>query len=73
MLSLRARLESSNLMMVKDLRVMPNNSPNPSEQAGVRIGDIVEQIDGQRPRDLHEAVAMLKNAKNSVTLVVVRK
>jgi C-terminal processing protease CtpA/Prc len=63
----------SGRMIVKDLRRMPGDARNPSEQAGVRVGDIVERINGEIPRNLAEAVNLLKNAKMSVGLAVLRR
>ena len=64
--------ESSNHIMIKDLRKMPDNSPNPSEIAGVRVGDEVERINGEAPSNLQDAVNMLKNSRHSVTLTILR-
>ena len=60
-------------MVVKELRKMPNGITNPSELAGVKIGDIVEMINGIYPKSLQDAVNMLKNVKDTVTLSVIRK
>ena len=65
--------ETGSLMVVKDLRKMPGNLPNPSEAAGVRVGDVVERINNVAPASLKEAVAMLKSSSNTVTLTVLRK
>jgi hypothetical protein len=65
--------ETGSLMVVKDLRKMPNNVPNPSELAGVRVGDVVEKINNLAPKSLKEAVAMLKSSSSSVTLTVLRR
>lgn len=65
--------ETGSLMVVKDLRKMPNNTANPSELAGVRVGDVVEKINNVAPKSLKEAVAMLKSSSSTVTLTVVRR
>jgi len=65
--------DTGSLMVVKDLRKMPGNLPNPSEAAGVRIGDVVERINNVAPASLKEAVAMLKSSNSTVTLTVLRK
>ena len=65
--------ETGSLMVVKDLRKMPGNIPNPSELAGVRVGDVVEKINNVAPKSLKEAVTMLKNSSNTVTMTVLRR
>ena len=64
--------ESSNYIIIKDLRKMPDNAINPSELAGIKVGDIVEKINGDTPGTLQDAVNLLKNSKNSVTLTILR-
>ena len=64
--------ESSNYIIIKDLRKMPDNTVNPSELAGIKVGDIVEKINGDTPGTLQDAVNLLKNSKNSVTLTILR-
>ena len=51
---------------------MPDNAINPSELAGIKVGDIVEKINGDTPGTLQDAVNLLKNSKNSVTLTILR-
>ena len=65
--------ETTSHIIIKDLRKMPDNSVNPSELAGIRVGDEVEKINGEIPSNLQDAVNMLKNSKNSVTLTILRK
>lgn len=65
--------DSSKQMIVKDLRKLPDNIPNPSELAGVKIGDRLEKINGEYPANLQEAFTMLKNSKRSATLTILRK
>ena len=64
--------ESSNHIIIKDLRRMPDNAVNPSEQAGIKVGDEVEKINGEAPGNLQDAVNALKNCKHSVTLTILR-
>ena len=67
--------ESANgiVIIVKDLRKMPGGIVNPSEHAGILVGDEVEKINGETPATLKDAVNMLKNSQQSVTLTVLRK
>ena len=51
---------------------MPDNAVNPSEQAGIKVGDEVEKINGEAPGNLQDAVNALKNCKHSVTLTILR-
>jgi len=60
-------------IIVKDFRKMPNNAPNPSQQAGLRIGDIIDKINGILPSNPSESAQLLKAAKGKVTLTVIRK
>lgn len=52
---------------------MPNNAPNPSQQSGLCIGDIVEKINGVIPSNPTECAQLLKGAKGKVTLTVTRR
>lgn len=61
------------VIIVKDLRKMPGGITNPSEHAGILVGDEVEKINGETPATLKDAVNMLKNSQQSVTLTVLRK
>lgn len=65
--------DSSKQLIVKDLRKLPENVPNPSELAGIKIGDRLERINGEAPANLQEAFTMLKNSKRSATLTILRK
>lgn len=60
-------------IIVKDFRKMPNNAPNPSQQSGLCIGDIVEKINGVIPSNPTECAQLLKGAKGKVTLTVTRR
>jgi PDZ domain len=60
-------------IIVKDLRKMPGGITNPSEHAGILVGDEVEKINGETPATLKDAVNMLKNSQQSVNLTVLRK
>jgi PDZ domain len=61
------------VIIVKDLRKMPGGIMNPSEYAGILVGDEVEKINGETPATLKDAVNMLKNSQQSVNLTVLRK
>ena len=65
--------EISNRIVVKDLRKMPGGAVNPSELAGIRVGDEVEMINGEAPATLLDAVNMLKTSRDSVTITVLRR
>jgi hypothetical protein len=60
-------------IIVRDFRKMPNNTPNPSQQAGLRVGDVVEKINNVIPSNPTECAQLLKGAKGKVTLTVTRK
>jgi C-terminal processing protease CtpA/Prc len=47
--------------------------PNPSADAGVMSGDVIEMINGITPQHPEEAVNLLRNAKGRVILTVTRK
>jgi hypothetical protein len=64
--------DSSKQLIVKDLRKLPDSALNPSELAGVKIGDRLEKINGVAPANLQEAFTMLKNSKRSATLTILR-
>ena len=63
----------TNRITVKDLRKMPGGAVNPSELAGILVGDEVERINGKMPADLQDAVHLLKCSKESVTITIIRK
>jgi C-terminal processing protease CtpA/Prc len=65
--------EVANRIVVKDLRKMPGGAVNPSEFAGIRVGDEVEMINGEAPATLQDAVNMLKTSRDSVTITVLRR
>ena len=65
--------DATNRITVKDLRKMPGGAVNPSEVAGILVGDEVERINGKMPSDLQDAVHLLKCSKDSVTITVLRK
>ena len=51
---------------------MPKNAPNPSIDAGLKIGDKFKVINGVAPSNQREAVSLLKKAKGKVVIEVVR-
>ena len=63
----------ANRIVVKDLRKMPGGAVNPSELAGIRVGDEVEMINGEAPATLQDAVNTLKTSRDSVTITVLRR
>ena len=65
--------EIANRIVVKDLRKMPGGAVNPSELAGIRVGDEVEMINGEAPATIQDAVNMLKTTRDSVTITVLRR
>lgn len=65
--------EVANRIVVKDLRKMPGGAVNPSEFAGIRVGDEVEMINGESPATLQDAVNMLRTSRDSVTITVLRR
>lgn len=60
-----------NKMAVKGFR--KDIMPNPSADAGVMSGDVIEMINGITPQHPEEAVNLLRNAKGRVILTVTRK
>lgn len=60
-------------LRVKDLRKSPSGLPSPSELAGVKAGDIIEEVNGQSFETQGEFLDFLKNVHSPVTLVVERK
>ena len=57
---------------VKGFRDMPAGVANPSKAAGLLPGDRIVGINGNLPSNPTEAVALMKKAKGSVKLDVVR-
>lgn len=60
-------------LQVQDFRAMPNNLPNPSLEAGIKAGDIIEKINGKTPTSSKEAGELLRAAKDAAVFTVLRR
>lgn len=65
--------DESNRVVIRGFRQMANGAVNPGQQAGLRIGDIVHEINGQSFDSFTETVARLKEAKGMVSLGLLRR
>jgi interferon-induced GTP-binding protein Mx1 len=60
-------------VVVKGFRPMPDGQRNPGEDAGVLLGDTLEQVDGARLGSFQEAIDRLKQCRGTVVLTLLRK
>lgn len=60
-----------NKLAIKGFRKEVN--PNPSLDAGMLVGDIIESINGKIPANPEEAIGIMKLAKGKVNVTVLRK
>jgi hypothetical protein len=63
---------STGQLVVSGFREMPNGMPNPSLEAGMQVGDILEQINGKIPATPQEAGMLLKASKGATPFAVLR-
>jgi hypothetical protein len=59
-------------LVVSGFRDMPNGMPNPSVEAGMLAGDVLEQINGRTPATPQEAGALLKASRGAIPFAVLR-
>lgn len=59
-------------LVVSGFREMPQGLPNPSVEAGMEVGDILEQINGKTPANPQEAGALLRASKGATPITVLR-
>ena len=59
-------------LVVTGFREMPGNEPNPSIEAGMAVGDILERINGSTPKTVQEAGTLLRSSKGAVPLAILR-
>jgi hypothetical protein len=64
---------SNNQMSVKEYRNMPEGVVNPSKEAGVLIGDIIEEINGAPLTSPEESVKILRGARGWIKFTIRRQ
>ncbi|CAM9520062.1 unnamed protein product, partial [Phaeothamnion confervicola] len=60
-------------VVVRGFRPMPDGHRNPGQDAGVQLGDVLEQLDGQTLGSFQEAIDRLKNCRGTVVLTLLRQ
>jgi len=65
--------ENGGKIIVKGFRDMPPGVRNPSQDAGIRVGDTLEQLDGQNLGSFSNAIKMLKGRTGTITLTITRQ
>jgi C-terminal processing protease CtpA/Prc len=61
-------------LTVRGFRTMEGSAPNPSVEAGVKTGDIIDQVNGEHVGSFHAGIALLKNLPTNAmaTLTLLR-
>ena len=57
-------------LRIKGFQKMPPGEVNPSMAAGLRVGDVIERVDGEYAYSHQEMVAMLRHTNGSVRLTI---
>ncbi|CAN0252883.1 unnamed protein product, partial [Laminaria digitata] len=72
--------EEGSRCVVKGFRPMPDGQPNPGQastgstlEAGVRLGDTLEQLDGVHLGSFQDAIDRLKQRRGTVVLTLLRQ
>uniref|UniRef100_A0A7S2V271 PDZ domain-containing protein n=1 Tax=Fibrocapsa japonica TaxID=94617 RepID=A0A7S2V271_9STRA len=65
--------EESGKVTIQGFRAMPANTPNPAQEAGLKVGDIIDSINGERCMSLQEAVTKLQGSTGSISLSITRQ
>ncbi|CAM9610022.1 unnamed protein product [Chrysoparadoxa australica] len=60
-------------VVVKGFRPMPDGQSNPGQEAGVSVGDVLEQVDGVHLGSFQEAISCLKRCRGTVILTLLHK
>jgi hypothetical protein len=59
-------------VLVKSFREIPGGRPNPAMLAGVKMGDVLEAVNGQTAASPQGLVKLLQNASGNITITVYR-
>ncbi|KAG5184845.1 Mx2, Mx-like dynamin-related GTPase [Tribonema minus] len=65
--------EDGGRVVVKGFRPMPDGHRNPGQEAGVKLGDVLEQVEGHRLGSFQEAIERLKRSRGTVVLTLLRE
>ena len=65
--------ETGERLVISGFTDMPEGVSNPSVVAGVKIGDLILEIDGKMPAGVDESMQLLRSAKDSVRLTLLRQ
>lgn len=72
-LILTAEPEAPNQLIIKDFQVLPNNTANPSQSAGLRSGDKIMTIDDMTYDEPRDMVNYLKNLRGPTVKISVSR
>ena len=67
------QLDSENRLFIAGFRVMPDNSMNPCQKAGLQLNDVIDQIAGESVNTIDQLKRVLMANKGTVTFTVLRK
>jgi interferon-induced GTP-binding protein Mx1 len=62
-------------LTVRGFRAMPEGGANPGVEAGVKVGDVIDQVNGEHAGTFHSGVALLKGLPTDAiaTLTLLRE
>jgi hypothetical protein len=58
-------------VVVRGFRQMPDDGPNPGQEAGLKLGDVVEEINGEPLGSLAEAVSEEELASDMIRVTCI--
>jgi membrane-associated protease RseP (regulator of RpoE activity) len=67
------QLDADNRLTVGGFRTMPDGSVNPSQKAGILVGDIIDAIAGENVTTIEHIKRVLSGRKGNVSFSVLRK
>ena len=67
------QLDPENRLFIAGFRVMPDNSLNPCQRAGLQLNDIIDQIAGESVNTIDQLKRVLMANKGTVTFTVLRR
>jgi len=67
------QLDQENRLTVGGFRTMPDGSVNPSQKAGILVGDVIDSIAGENVATIDHIKKVLSGRKGNVSFSVLRK
>lgn len=67
------QLDDEQHLMIGGFRTMPDGSASPGVKGGLKVGDVIEEIQGEAVSTIDQVKRILMANKGSVTFTVLRK